>query len=489
MQLTWSRGDHLVGRGRKSNRSTTSRARRSPCSADGPHVGFLDDELTSLGLKWDDIKVEWTDDISGDKGPAEKFRKDQSVDACFVITPDMADLTGGLDSTGTGKEKTVKGAHVVDSTQYKNHSIADVYACRKDFFDKNKDIVEKFAAGYLKGSEDLAALRDNHDDAKNRKKDLEARYVDLLATAQDVWSTPAAPLGPDDVHGLITDATLVGLTGNNKFFVTGKDNNIGFQGMRKAAAEMAVNVGSAKKAADMQDAGFNYDHLKDLGKLEWPLVNKDEPSPIPPKVAVSAGDAIYSFTVEFPADGANVDKTKYEKEFQKAVEEASKYGHAVLDIRGHVDPTSTLLKFVKLGLDKGFLTRKAKAGGGYDYTLNGKPFDLADTQAVMAEIDRQDKAGQFAGVSASDNPSVIAQAAKDLSEKRAQNFQAAILEYATAKSVHLSDSQFKSEGVGIAEPIVAIPRAEAEAAKNRRVEFRILKVSPEVVQSKDYKDI
>ncbi len=259
--------------------------------------------------------------------------------------------------------------------------------------------------------------------------------------------------------------------------------------MRKAAADMAVNVGSAKKAADMLDAGFDYDHLKGLGNLEWPLVNKDEPSPIPPKVAVSTTDAIYSFTVQFPADGANVDKMKYQAEFQKAVEEASKYGHAVLDIRGHVDPTSTLLKFVKLGLEKGFLTRKAKAGGGYDYSLNGKPFDLADTQAVMAEIDKQDKAGQFAGVSAADNPSVIAQAAKDLSEKRAKNFQAAILEYATAKNVHLSDSQFKSEGVGIAEPIVAIPRAEADAAKNRRVEFRILKVSPEVVQSKDYKDI
>ncbi len=213
---------------------------------------------------------------------------------------------------------------------------------------------------------------------------------------------------------------MVGLTGNNKFFVTGKDNNIGFLGMKKAAADMAVNVGSAKKPADMLDAGFSYDQIKDLGKLDWPLVNKDEALPIPPKVAVSTGDAIYSFTIEFPADGANVDKKKYEKEFQKAVEEASKYGHAVLDIRGHVDPTSTLHKFVTLGLDKGFLARKPRTGGGYDYTLNGKPFDLADTQAVMAEIDRQDKAGQFAGVAASDNPAVIEQAAKDLSEKRAR---------------------------------------------------------------------
>ena len=195
VQLTWSMGDHLVARPEIKTLNDL-KGKKIALQRYGPHVGFLDDELTSLGLKWDDIHVEWIDDISGDKGPAEKFRKDPSVDACFVITPDMADLTGGLDKTGDGTVKTVKGAHVVDSTQYKNHSIADVYACRKDFFDKNKDLVEKFAAGCLKGCEELAALRDNHDDIKDRKKDLEARYVDLLATAQAVWGTPAAPSAP-----------------------------------------------------------------------------------------------------------------------------------------------------------------------------------------------------------------------------------------------------------------------------------------------------
>ena len=138
VQLTWSMGDHLVARPEIKTLNDL-KGKKIALQRYGPHVGFLDDELTSLGLKWDDIQVEWIDDISGDKGPAEKFRKDPSVDACFVITPDMADLTGGLDKTGDGTVKTVKGAHVVDSTQYKNHSIADVYACRKDFFDKNKD--------------------------------------------------------------------------------------------------------------------------------------------------------------------------------------------------------------------------------------------------------------------------------------------------------------------------------------------------------------
>jgi ABC-type nitrate/sulfonate/bicarbonate transport system substrate-binding protein/outer membrane protein OmpA-like peptidoglycan-associated protein len=490
VQLTWSKGDHIVARPEIKTLNDL-KGKKIALQRYGPHVGFLDDELRSVGLKWDDVMVAWTDDVSGEKGPAAAFRKDPSIDACFVITPDMADLTGGLEKIGDGTVNTVKGAHVVDSTTYKNHSIADVYACRKDFFDKNKDLVEKLAAGYLKGCEELVDLKDNHDDAKNRKKDLESRYIDLLATAQDVWGTKDAPLGPDDVHGLITDANFVCLPGNYKFFDIGKDNVIGFQGMKKAAADMAVNVGSAKAHAEMLDAGFRYEDIKSNKDyaLQLPLIPQNEPLPAPAVTASDPTSIIYTFTVEFPADGDKVDKIKYEKEFQKAVEEASKYGGAVLDIRGHVDPTSTLLKFVKIGLDKGYLTRAPKPGGGYNYSLNGKPFDLGDTKTVLAEIEQEDKGGEFAGVAAGDNPAVIEQAAKDLSQKRAQNFQAAILEYAGAKKVRLSDTQFKSEGVGIAEPLVAIPRAETDAAKNRRVEFRILKVPAESVQQKDYKAI
>ncbi len=37
-----------------------------------------------------------------------------------------------------------------------SRSIADVYACRKDFFDKHRDRgSSKFAAGYLKACEEL----------------------------------------------------------------------------------------------------------------------------------------------------------------------------------------------------------------------------------------------------------------------------------------------------------------------------------------------
>jgi len=50
-------------------------------------------------------------------------------------------------------------------------SIADVYAVRKDFYDANKAMVEKLAAGYLKGCEEILEMR-----AKIKDKEFKAKY-------------------------------------------------------------------------------------------------------------------------------------------------------------------------------------------------------------------------------------------------------------------------------------------------------------------------
>src|SRR5205807_1854630 len=89
----------------------------------GPHVGMLNDILHTVRLEWSDVTVVWTEDVSGDKGPAELFRKDATVDACFAISPEMYELTsapagGSLKSTGDGAGRSVKGAHVVVSTAH-----------------------------------------------------------------------------------------------------------------------------------------------------------------------------------------------------------------------------------------------------------------------------------------------------------------------------------------------------------------------------------
>jgi ABC-type nitrate/sulfonate/bicarbonate transport system substrate-binding protein len=146
----------------------------------------------------------------------------------------MQGLTGGLEERGTGVEGTVKTAHVLVSTVNMKRSIADVLAVRKDFFDANKAVVEKLAAGYLKGCDDLLQLK-----AKAGKdKDAQAKYKAVLKLTQDIYGKETIRT-EDDADGLISDAVFVGLPGNRAFFQE-KGNLSGFDAKQKQALDLAV---------------------------------------------------------------------------------------------------------------------------------------------------------------------------------------------------------------------------------------------------------
>src|SRR5262249_46795190 len=152
---------------------------------------------------------------------SELMRKDASINACFAITPDMLGLTGGPDKTGTGADGTVKGARVLVSTVQMNRSIADVYACRSDFFQANKELVEKFAAGYLKACEELVALKDKAKEGKDQN--AVKAYRDVLKMTMEIYNKGAEkgkePIPTlDDASGLIDDAEFVYLNGNVHWF-------------------------------------------------------------------------------------------------------------------------------------------------------------------------------------------------------------------------------------------------------------------------------
>ena len=134
LQLTWSAGDHLVAR-RSCPKivdlsPVSGRKKRVAIQKTGPHVELLDNTLSTAGLEWGDIEVVWVEELTGPGGPAARFQKDASIDACTVISPDMAALTGGsdLNAIGTGSDGTVDGAHVLNSTAWMSRSICDVYS-------------------------------------------------------------------------------------------------------------------------------------------------------------------------------------------------------------------------------------------------------------------------------------------------------------------------------------------------------------------------
>jgi ABC-type nitrate/sulfonate/bicarbonate transport system substrate-binding protein len=491
LQLTWSAGDHLVGRAntKDAKGNLDLKGKKVALQWGGPHVGFFDDILKLASLKWSDVKVVWTDDVTGDKGPAALFRKDPSIDACFAITPDMVDLTGGgfepnstRSKIGDGSEKSVKGARVIATTLELSNSIADVYAVRKDFYDKNKDTIEKFTAAYLKASEDLVEMRLNRED-KDKDKALAEKYKAVLKMTQDIYGKETIP-DFEAAHGLIMDANFVALPGNHRFFTDAKDLT-NFTNRMKAAVDMGVGQGYAGQRIELVAADLDYTKLKKLGELKLDL---SKPSARDDKFAKVGEDTvfdfdkdtIYFFTVNFDPDDANFNIAKYEAEFKKAISDAAIAGNAVFKIRGHVDPTRTIRLFVQGGLQKGIITREKVADGWKYYTRDGKTFNLNDTKKVLEMIDKED----FTGVE--ESPKGTLEAAQRLSDARAKRVLEEMVSYATKNGVRLTVGQFKTEGVGIKEPIIPVPKDQDQAAKNRRVEFRILRVSPEKLKTSDF---
>ena len=481
VQMTWSAGDHLVGRAEIRSASDL-KGKTVALQQGGPHVGMLDDVLRAAQLTWNDIRVVWAKDLTGTAdSPAELFRKRADIHACFAITPDMAGLTGGLEETGSGAEGTVQGARVVVSTAQLSRSIADVYVCRKDFYDAHKELVTKFVAGYLKGCEEVLELRQQH------QQQPSAAYRALLQLAQDVYGKATLPV-LDDADGLLADCTFVGYPGNVAFF-TAANNLAGFEAFQKSALDLAVSLGYAKERFGLFPSGLDYQSPLFLKVLSRTSLERGEGRFVAEAVQreielLNSGElddrTILSFTIGFEPNQTSFSTEQYGGEFQRVVELASKFGNAVIAIRGHSDPSKTLLDLVRAGMQKGVLKRTGTTGN-YQYFLGGQPLDLQAT----ATLTRLIETGSFDGV-ADNNPRETLQSALNLSRARAEEVRDAIIRYAGDKGLVLDRTQIQPAGVGIREPIVPRPSNMDEAARNMRVEFRLVRVQAEAARASDF---
>lgn len=476
LQLTWSAGDHMVSREQVKTLNDL-KGKKIVLQQGGPHVGMLDDILRSANLSWEEVTIVWAKDLTGPDGPAEMFRKDQSIDCCMVISPDMISLTGGLDLKGSGAEGTVKGAKVLISTATMSRSIADVYACRRDFYQANQPLIEKFVAGYLKATEELVELKKKFDQSGNAPD-----YMKTLKLAQEIYGTDVLPTLEIDAHGLVSDASFVGLPGNYNFFEN-KGNLNGFEAKTKAALDLAVEQGYAEVRAGFLPPNLNYSKIKSLGNLQGeinPVVGESGAGGFESLEDIEGDeDTILSFTINFQPNQTDFSEDVYGPEFLRAVRSASTYGRAVVQIRGHSDPTKTLVDMIKAGMAKGAIKRTGTRGN-YKYYLNGKPLDLTATEQIAAEIEK----GSFDGTQP--NPRATMQAALNLSQARAEAVRDAIINFAKRNGYQLDPTQIQPSGVGVTEPVIAKPTSLKEAKQNMRVEFRLIKPPAEVIKASDF---
>lgn len=488
LQLTYSLGDHIVARANIRNlnglKQNGNKKSRIACQQGGPHVGLIYDSLETVGLTKDDVEIVWVTNLSGANGPAELFRKDKSIDACCVITPDMLGLCSGLDETGSGAEGTVQGAHVINSTASMSRSIADVWAVSESFYKDHQDVVEKFVAGYLKSAHEFVPLRGQYDASGQ----MDPKYKATLTFAQKQFNEDAGsivfPTIEEDVHGLLLDANFVGLAGNISFF-DDAGNLAGFEAKQKAALDLATSWGYASIRSGFNPSGLDYKKIADIAGIEYQAPStsrtriKGESVDIFPDSMDLDERTIASFTISFDPNQNEFSADTYGAEFTRAIKQASTYGNAVVVIRGHSDPTKTLADMVRAGVQKGVIKRSGNKGS-YQYFVGGRPLNLDQTKKIVTLIEQ----GLFDDTTP--NPRQTMQAALNLSKSRADAVSKAVVDYAKQQGFNLDVSQIQPVGAGIMEPLVAKPTNIEEAKQNMRVEFRIVKVSAEALESSDF---
>lgn len=494
-QLTWSAGDHMVirdkahvdaasGKAVLDVRSTLNNLKgKTVClQQGGPHIGFLDDALKAANLKWSDIKVIWVKDLSGPNGPADAMRKDPTIDIACVITPDMFGLCSSPDDVGTGGETTVLGAHVMVSTAQMTRSIPDLYFCRADYYKDNKATVDKFLAGFLKGAEALVEAKVAYNDGKGSSP----AYISYLTMAQQIYGEKNLPTIEVDAHGLVSDATFVGVAGNESFFDDSGNLN-GFDSKLKAGLDLVGTLGYTKARMGFDHGHTNWSDIAKLANITYTPSQKAAP-----RIRAEAIDVrpdaqlddktLVSFDINFAAEQEAFNPDVYASDFQQVVQAASTFGNSVIMVRGHADTYLTLSLFIEAGLNSGALKRSGSKSTGYQYFLNNEPFNITQMPALIQAIDK----GEFRNLAPEKNPQMVYQAALNLSYIRAENVKKSLIEYAKAKGLNLDPSQIQASGVGIREPMVPKPQSLEDMARNRRVEFRIIKVGAEAVNKPNF---
>jgi outer membrane protein OmpA-like peptidoglycan-associated protein len=395
---------------------------------------------------------------------AEALQKNQSVDGAFVITPDMLALTGA--------ESTVKGAHVLVSTKERRRTIADAYFVRHDWAQAHQEDLRNFVAAYLYSMEAVKTLQEAYDGSGSPE------YKALMSFASQTLS--AVPTF-EDADGLYRDATCVGHSGAVAFidpqnkegistFVT-RSNAIARE-LNLAANDFQINVAPV----DLSHAVFN--SLKTKGLARKAAFNA-EATRAQLEQMTNQGtlgkNKSLSFSAGYAPNQTTFDASQYKAEFDRILELMGSYSTAPVAIRCHADTLIVVGSMLQTGMEAGVISRQGTPGN-WSYYIDGAPLDIGNASKIGGLIhDPRFNSKKVEGQS----PTEIAGAAKTLTEERCRNARDSFLAYAKSKGSKISETQVVAQGVGIAEPVVVLPRSEKETAANRRVELSVVRVEVE----------
>lgn len=459
VQLSWSTGaDGFVAKDIKS--LTELKGKTIVLQKNGPHVDLVQVLLQDAGLKPGEVNLKYVRDITVNPkakdgkvhDPANALRNDPSLAAAACISPDLLTLTAG-GNVGTGAEDSVKGARPILTTRTASRVIADVYAVRRDFFEAQKPLVQSFVAAHLAEQKRFQELLANV--AKKTQADAGkvAEFKKLAKPLAGIFLQDENAVN-DFILWAGVDSEIVGLAGNTEFF-TAPNNPVGFDATQTRAVAYYEQTGLVSKAQKLNFAGWNFGSDFGTGTKAKEPEKRTFASAAEVRRAADSKDAskLFSYTFKFPAKMAEIRWQDYREVFETMHEKVTRYGGAVVQLRGHAD--NFFYNFVQM--------KRTKGDSTYQRRIEGS------TQFEMLPLPTSEE---------------VANSANKLSYSRAFAVKQAYAQYLRENLGKTQDemdlSRFDVKGMGISDPVVKSPTTPEEREANMRGELVIIAVEAEV---------
>ncbi|MBI4024452.1 MAG: hypothetical protein HY360_05690 [Verrucomicrobia bacterium] len=465
LQLSWSTGaDGFVAK--DIQKLTDLKGKTIVVQKNGPHVDLVQVLLQDAGLKPGDVNLKYVSEITFNAAaakdgkahdPANALRADPSLAGAACIFPDILTLTAG-GKVGTGAEDSVKGARPILTTRTASRVIADVYAVRRVFFEEHKELVTNLVSTWLQEQKLFHDHLENIANKKSSDAGKVAAFKTLCKPLAGIFLQDQAAVN-DYILWVGVDSELAGAAANAEFFGSPK-NPVGFETTCQRIQSYYSQTGLIRTTTKLASAGFDYGALSGAA-----AATSAKPAKAPVKTvfgtaqearkAAESKDAsvLFEYTFKFPATMSELDWRQHKNVFETMHEKVTRYGGAVVQLRGHAD--NFFYNFVQLKRQKGETTYERRVPG----TDRFEPLPLPSTEEVVNSANKLSYSRAFA-----------------VKKAYAQYLREAL--GLTPEEIDLS--RFDAKGMGIGDPIHANPVTSEAREANMRGQMMIIAVESEI---------
>lgn len=459
-QLSWSTGaDGFVAKDIKT--LSELKGKTIVVQASGPHTDLVQVLLQDAGLEPGDVEIKYVSEITYNPDvatdgkahdPASAFRADSSLAGAACIFPDILTLTAG-GTIGNGAEDSVRGARSILSTRTASRVIADVYAVRADFLAEHREVVHGFVKAQLAEQETFQAELANIAKKSATDKTKLAAFKKKCAPLSGIFLLDEGAVN-DYIAWLGVDLELVGKVGNQEFFSNDR-NPVGFAATSQRIQDYYRTTGLIESVNVPEFAGWNFATDFGAATVATTTVTPAFSGPQMVRRAVEGEDAsqLFATTFQFPANTSEIRWESHREIFDTLHEKVTRYGGAVVQLRGHSD--NFFYNFIVAKAQQGADTYKKRVPGTNDF----KEYPLPKVEQVVTS-------------------------ANQLSYERAFAVKRAYAQYLREAQGLTNDeidlSRFDVKGMGISDPIHRRPQDANQRGENMRGEMVIFAVEAEI---------